>query len=119
MLKFEMKDEGILIAHPQGALKREDIDKLASVIDPWIKTHHQLNGLAVCIPKFPGWENIGSFIHHIEFIKSHHRKIRRVALAVDGTLPKIISKVAGHFVEAEIKQFPYEKEEEAIKWVKG
>ena len=115
-LKFELTDKGVLIVHPNGPLKREDFDKVASIMDPWIETHHHLRGLVVCIQKFPGWENVGSFIHHMEFINSHERKIRRVALAVDGTLPEMVSKVASHFVEAEIKQFPFEKVEEAVKW---
>ena len=115
-LKFELRDNGILIVRPQGALRREDFDKLANVVDPWIETHHQLNGVVFCIKKFPGWESIGTAIHHFEFVKSHHRKVHRVALAVDGMLPEIMSKVANHFVEAEIKQFPFESEEEAIKW---
>ena len=118
-LKFELRDDGILIVYPQGPLKREDFDKLASIIDPWIETHTKLHGLVVCIQKFPGWENVGSFIHHIEFVNAHHRKIRRVALAADGTLSEMMSKVAAHFVEAEIKQFPFEQVEEAVKWVKG
>lgn len=117
-LKFELKGDGILVVHPQGTLKREDFDRLASVIDPWIETHEKLRGLVVNIKTFPGWENIGSFIHHMEFISAHHRKIRRVAVAVDGLLPEMVSKVADHFVEAEIKQFPSDKIEEAVKWVR-
>lgn len=118
-LKFDLKDCGVLVIRPQGSLRREDFDKLASIVDPWIETHQKLRGLVVEIKEFPGWENIGSFIHHIEFVNGHHRKVRRVALAVDGILPEIISKIASHFVEVEIKQFPFEKTEEANKWANG
>lgn len=118
-LKFELRDNGVLIVRPQRALSREDFDKLAAVVDPWIETHHQLNGFVICIKKFPGWENVGSLIHHFEFVKAHHRKVRRVALAVDGALPEIMSKLANHFVEAEIKHFSFENTEEAIKWANG
>jgi len=118
-LKFELQDDGVLIVHPKGPLRREDFDQLSSLIDPWIETHHHLNGMVVSIDQFPGWENVGSFIHHFEFINAHHRQIRRVALAVTGVLPEIVSKVASHFVEAEVKQFPYDKTKDAIAWVKG
>ena len=118
-LHYELQDNGILIVRPQGPLRREDFDTLAGVIDPWIEVHQHLRGLVISIQKFPGWENIGSLIHHIEFVKAHHKKIRRVAVAVDGTLPEIMSRVAAHFVEAEIKQFPFKKIDEAVEWVNG
>ena len=118
-LHYELRDTGILIVRPQGPLRREDFDKVASVVDPWIETHQRLRGLVINIQQFPGWENIGSLIHHLEFVKAHHRKVRRVAVAVDGTFPEIMSKVAAHFVEAEIKQFPFAKVNEAIEWANG
>ncbi len=118
-LKFELGENGILILRPQGALRRADFDKLTSIIDPLIESHHYLRGLVISFQKFPGWENIGSLIRHIEFVSAHHKKIRRVALAADGTLPEVMSKMASHFVEAEIKQFPFEQTKAAIQWAKG
>lgn len=118
-LKFELLDDGVLVVHPTGVLRREDFDKLSSVVDPWIETHPALQGLVICIHKFPGWENIGSFIHHISFVKAHHRKVRRIALAVDGILPKLVSAFSSHFVEAEIKQFSCENVKDAVAWVKS
>ncbi len=86
-LKFNLQSDGILIIRPQGALRRQDFEKLTAVVDPWIETHHRL--------------------------------VRRVALAVDGLLPEIISKLASHFVVAKIKQFPFDDEALALKWLKG
>ncbi len=119
LLTFELRDDGVLTVHPKGPLRREDFDKLAGVIDPWIEAHQKLNGVVVSIPKFPGWENIGSFLRHMDFIRGHHRKIRRLALAVDGALPEIVSHAASHFIEAEVRQFPFSQIEEAKKWAKG
>lgn len=118
-LKFNLQSDGILIIRPQAALRRQDFDKLTAVVDPWIETHHQLKGVLICIDKFPGWENFSGLIHHIEFVKDHHRLVRRVALAVDGLLPEIMSKLAFHFVAAEVKQFPSDEEALALKWLKG
>lgn len=118
-IKIEMTSDGVLIIRPQGPLTREDFYKLASLVDPWIKTHNMLQGVVLCIPKFPGWENVGSFIEHIEFVRAHHRKVRRVAVAMDGIFPEIMSHVAGHFVEAELKQFPFTQVDEAVYWVRG
>jgi hypothetical protein len=117
-LKFDLSDEGVLVLSPQGPLRREDFDSLASVVDPWIESHKQLQGVVVSVHKFPGWENFGSFIRHIEFVSSHHRKIRRIAIAADGSLPELMSKIAPHFVEAEVKQFPFDQKSEAVQWAK-
>jgi hypothetical protein len=117
-LKYDLSNEGVLVLSPQGPLRREDFDSLASVLDPWIESHQQLQGLVINAHKFPGWENFGSFIRHIEFVNSHQRKIRRVALAADGILPELMGHIAPHFVEAEVKQFPFENKDEAIRWVK-
>lgn len=116
-LKFELTSDGILILRPHGPLSREDFENLATAADPWIEKHDHLLGMIVYIEKFPGWETVGSFIQHLKFVKSHHRKIRKVALVVDGALPEIASKLASHLVEAEIKHFPYAQFEEAKKWV--
>ena len=115
-LKFELRNNGVLIIRPDGPLRREDFDQLSEVIDPWIETHDRLHGLVVCIKKFPGWENFGSFVRHIDFVKGHHRKIRRVALVVDGALPDLMAKFASHFVEAEVKHFQIPEENRAIEW---
>ena len=64
-LKFEVGDDGVLVVNPHGPLRREDFDKLAGIVDPWIEAHQQLRGLVISMPKFPGWENIGSVFQHM------------------------------------------------------
>ena len=118
-LKFELKSDGVLLVRPHGPLGREDFDALASAVDPWITTHGKLQGVVFSVSKFPGWKNLASFIHHMEFINSHHRKVRRIGLAADGVLPELISKLAAHFVEAEIKQFPFAETDKAEAWASG
>jgi hypothetical protein len=118
-LNFDLANDGVLVLSPQGPLRREDFDSLASVVDPWLEAHNQLQGVVISVHKFPGWENFGSFIRHIEFVSSHQRKVRRVAIAADGILPEIMGKIAPHFIEAEVKQFPFAQKNEAVRWVKS
>jgi hypothetical protein len=63
-----MKDNGVLVLHPHGPLQRGDFDKVANVIDPWIESHKNLNGLVIAVPKFPGWENFGSFVRRVRSV---------------------------------------------------
>lgn len=69
--------------------------------------------------EFPGWENLGSFIRHVSFVRDHHRKIKRVALAADSKLASLAPMIAEHFVQAEVKSFPYDARERAIAWASG
>jgi hypothetical protein len=115
-LQFEMKSNGVLLVKPHGPLRREDFDRLTNVVDPWIETNRTLGGVAICVEKFPGWEDFGSFVKHFKFVKSHERKVRRVAIAVDGVLPEIAAKLASHFIKAEVKKFPFEQAGAAVTW---
>jgi hypothetical protein len=109
-------EKEVLTVQVTGPLSREDFDALSAEIDPWIEAHHSLRGIIIHAQRFPGWENLGSFLRHIEFVGQHHRKVRRVALSADGAIPKVISELANHFVEAELKNFGYDNYEEAIAW---
>ena len=101
------------ISHP---LSSEDFEDLTNAVDDLLERGGRLQGLVIHARKFPGWENLGSLISHIEFVKNHHRKIRRVALCADGTLPSLAPQVAKHFVAAEIQHFDYDRLDEARTW---
>ncbi|HVZ21683.1 MAG TPA: STAS/SEC14 domain-containing protein, partial [Vicinamibacterales bacterium] len=66
--------------------------------------------------QFPGWENLGTLLRHVRFVRDHHRLVRRVALAVDGTVAQMAPVLADHFVQAELKQFSADDLEPAIVW---
>ena len=117
--KFELRDDGVLIVYPHGPLRTRDFDKLAELVDPWINAKHELQGIVINVEKFPGWENLKGFISHIKFVGSHERKVRRVALAVDGLLPEFMAQFTKHFIKAEVKQFAFSNLEGAILWARG
>ena len=116
-LKIEFRENGVVVIRPEGPLKAEDFAQLSAVVDPWIKTHKDLLGVVVSVKKFPGWEDFGSLIRHIEFVRAHHRLVSRVALNMDGVLPEVMSFLASHLVKAEVKQFPYLAETQSLEWV--
>lgn len=111
-----VQEKGLLIVEVTGPLGKGDFEALSAEVDPWIEKHHSLKGIIVHANKFPGWENLGSFFKHIEFVGEHHRKVKRIALAADGILPEMIPRIANHFVEAELKHFSYGDLEQAITW---
>jgi hypothetical protein len=116
-LRYRMlPDRGVLVIEPSGPLRSEDFDLLATVVDPWIEQTGELPGIVVHVREFPGWQNVGSFIRHVRFVRDHHRKVRRVALAANSRIAELVPTFADVFVSAEIRRFEYEDEERAIEW---
>jgi hypothetical protein len=66
--------------------------------------------------EFPGWENLGSLLRYVRFVRDHQRKVERVALAAETKLATLASLVGEHFVDAEVKSFGYDEVEAAIAW---
>ena len=68
------------------------------------------------MPTVPGWENVTGLRRHLQFVREHHRRVRRVALAVDGVLPSVAPAVAGHLVAPEVRHFAYDALDDAVAW---
>jgi hypothetical protein len=100
-------------------LRAQDFDDLALTADTWIEAHGELQGLVIHAGAFPGWENLASLVRHMRFVRDHHRKIKRIALAVDSKLAGLVPHIAEHFVKAEIKTFGFDALSDAIAWAEG
>lgn len=55
----------------------------------------------------------------MQFVRDYHRKVHRIALAVDGTLAALAPRLRAHFVRAEIKTFAFDQLDAAITWAAG
>jgi hypothetical protein len=109
-------ESGVLVVEPVGPLRPEDFDAVSLVVDPWIESHGALHGLVVHMREFPGWESVGGFVRHVQFVREHHKRVRRVALAADSPMAQLMPKLAEHFLKAELKHFSYDQLDQAIAW---
>ena len=118
MLNIELdKEAGIAIVQPEGALSEDDFDTVAGVIDPYLESHGELNGLIIYTKAFPGWESFGAMLKHFKFVKDHHQKLSHIALVTDSKIGSLAEKIAGHFVSADVKRFPYSQFVDAKSWI--
>ena len=118
MIQYELlRERGILILKPEGALRAEDFTALAGTVDPYIEQHGELAGLVVDAPSFPGWENFAALLSHLRFVRDHHRRIRRIAVVSDSTLLAAGPKIASHFVSAEVRSFDTAGRAAALAWI--
>ncbi len=119
MLKHQLLlPEGILILEPDAPLEATDFDALACEIDPYIVEHGKLSGLMIHAKAFPGWANVDAFLAHMQFVKSHHQKIVRLAMVTDSKLLGELPKIAGHLVHVQVKHFSESQHEDALRWLK-
>lgn len=112
-------ETGVLVVEVRQALRAQDFETLAATADEWIEAHGALEGLVIHAREFPGWENLGSLVRHIRFVRDHQRRVRRVALASDSRLAGLAPRLAEHFVQADVKGFGYDALEAAIAWAGG
>jgi len=117
MLNIKLdKQRSIVLLEPVETLSKEDFEKAAAVIDPYIEKTGKLHGIVIHVKSFPGWDSFGALIRHLKFIKNHHRKVAREAMATDSPIGGFAEHIASHFVNAEIKHFPFGRLTDAREW---
>ena len=119
MLKHELlRDDGILVLKPDGALEASDFEKVARELDPYIEERGDLRGLLIEAESFPGWDDFAAFISHLRFIRDHHHHIARVAAVSDSAFLSIAPRIAGYFVNAQVRHFEFASRDAAIGWLR-
>jgi tRNA U38,U39,U40 pseudouridine synthase TruA len=120
MLQHELlRDRGILILKPDGALRAEDFTALTADVDPYIEQNGKLHGLMIEAPSFPGWENFAALLSHLRFVRDHHRQIERIAVVTDSALLAAAPKIASHFVSAQVRTFASDSRSAALAWLES
>jgi hypothetical protein len=112
------RDDGVAVMCPSGALTAVDFEQLAALVDPYIEVNGELKGLMIVAERFPGWGSFAGLVGHIRFVRSHEKLIRRIAAVSDGATLSILPQLAKHFVEAEVRHFPFAERDAAMAWLK-
>jgi hypothetical protein len=112
------REAGVVEVFPSGALTAVDFEQLAALVDPYIEANGELRGLMIVADRFPGWDSFGALVGHIRFVREHHRRIRRIAAVSDGAVLSILPALANHFVQAEVRHFPFAERDAAMQWLK-
>ena len=110
-------EKSYCVVEPTGPLSKQDFEEIARKVDPVIERHGELDGLIIKTREFPGWQSFGDIVEHFRFVKDHHSSIRKVALVTDARIAELFPVVINHFVNAQVKQFDYDKFDQAVDWV--
>jgi hypothetical protein len=118
MISFEIDEcTGVLTVKPEGKLEARDFMDLSQTVDPYIEKEGGLVGLIIVTEKFPGWKDLGAMVEHMQFVRSHHREIARIALVTDSTIADAAESLGKHFIKASIKHFPFAGLAAAKNWI--
>ena len=111
------EESKIITLNPNAALTKDDFTYAAELLNPLIEKYDKLNGLIIYTKDFPGWNSFAALIGHLKFIKEHHKHIKKLAFVTDSFVGEMAQKVGIHFVNAEIKNFHFDKLNEAKEWI--
>jgi len=118
VLDFDLNtDTRVLEVRPRARLDSSDFVDLGMAVDPEITAGHDLQGLIIDAPHFPGWDGPGALLAHLRFVREHHRHVKKIALVTDSHLGEFVEHLASLFVSAEIRRFPAADIERARHWV--
>ena len=118
MLTHELlRDKGILLIRPSGAIQAGDFESVAKVVDPYIEQKGGLRGVLIEAAGFPGWDSFAALVSHLRFVRDHHRAIAKIAAVSDSAILSIAPHIAKHFVKAEFRHFDGNQREAALAWL--
>ncbi|RZF80886.1 STAS/SEC14 domain-containing protein [Pseudoalteromonas sp. CO325X] len=107
------------LLEPQGQLTAEDFAAAVRIIDPYIEQHAKLHALIIATEHFPGWDSFAALLSHLQFVRDHHKKVNKVAIATNSLLGDFAQQLGAHFIHAEVKSFRYEQREQAKQWAQS
>ena len=113
-----LRDQGILIITPEGALQQSDFTDLAQLVDPYIEQNGELHGLMIYTQNFPHWQDFKALLTHLKFVRDHQHNISKIAAVSDNTFLSIAPSIVTHFLHAEVRHFDYVDKEVALAWLK-
>jgi hypothetical protein len=107
---------GVVVVEVDRALRTADVDAIAAAVDDELRDARELRGLVLHAPGIPGWANLPALWRHLGFVAGHQRRIRRLALAIDGAVPAAGAGIADAALHPAVRHFPYEDLDAAIGW---
>jgi SpoIIAA-like len=115
---FDEKD-AILTVRPRSSLEKEDFQQLAKAVDPYVAAKGDLRGVLIDAPKFPGWKSFGDLVGHVQFVRDHHKHVKKIAIVTDSPVGTFAERLGAHFISAEIKEFSSTQLDAAKQWIFG
>src|SRR5665213_1846890 len=109
MIKADIISNAALRIIAPKKLKAEDFRQLRPQIDSLINQRGKIR-LLIDGSEFEGWENIAAIQAHAGFIRSHQRKIERIAVIARHNWQHWVIGAAGMFLHPEVTVYDQDHE---------
>jgi hypothetical protein len=117
MLQVDIRRrENIAIVTPEGRITSEEMSEFTQKVNDYINETDQVPSLVLHTKSVPYWANFNALRKHLEFVKNHHRLVRKVAIVSDSKLLWLARSIVDHFVVAKVRRFNENSIDDAIAW---
>lgn len=116
MIKIDNISGNLVKVLVPETLRADDFTELASEADALIKKHGKIR-LLIDASQFDGWENLPAFEKHLAFVKSHQKKVERIAVIAKHNWQHWMMGILKAFVHPEIRVFDKGDATKALQWV--
>ena len=108
---------GLRITAPDK-LKADDFRQIAPQVDSLISQNGKIR-LLIDASGFNGWENLVAFENHAGFVKSHQKKVERIAVITAHDWQHWLIGAVRIFLHPEVRSYDKSQESEALQWISG
>ncbi len=109
----------IAYIEPKSAHTEHDVAFLLGQLKGELKHIPHLNGVLIAAKTFPRYKDFAAFKKHVELVSSMRHKVLKIAFVTDHPIVDLASSLAGAFVGAEVRHFPYSERQAAEDWLLG
>ena len=112
-------EDHVLVLSPDGALTQDDFQRLSKAIRASDTSGHRIRGLVIHSRTFPGWATFSALRDHLKFVRTHHRQLKRVAVASDSSILRGAIRAAGSVLSPDVEVFGFDEIDTAGAWAGG
>jgi hypothetical protein len=118
MITTEVISANMLRIIAPGKLKADDFLQIAPQIDSLIIQYGKIR-LLIDASRFNGWENIAAFANHAGFIKTHQRRVERIAVIAGHGWQHWLIGAVRIFLHPQVRAYDRSQQSEALQWIVG
>ena len=116
MIKTDIISGNVLRITAPDKLKADDFRQIVQQVNSIISRYGKIR-LLIDASGFNGWENIEAFENHAGFVKSHQRKVDRIAVIVAHDWQHWLVGAVRVFLHPEVRAYDKGHESEALQWI--
>ena len=116
MIAIESVSPNAFRLAPSGKLTEDDFARLTPTIDAAITEHGQVR-LMIDASSFRGWDSFAAFERHVGFVRTHQRKVERLAVVTGHDWQEWLVDTMRMFLHPEARAFAKDREADALQWL--